>query len=515
MARLWPPLVAVVLLRAASHFAVIPALTLLALSADTPAAIAQEGATKSAPRRASAALEETFSFVKKEVKPPPGAPDTVAVAAQGTPEGHWRFVNQAGVMFTAGTADEMKRVVTVLYPEAKAGAPLAIYLTEDTVLGPRSKLRALPPKSRKHLVVDGKSYPLLPLDSEPRYIGVRPYVAIEVSDQRLLKEALVRLDKPLAKARVRLLALQPDASERTLPLEPPAVTGATAAVERIDPAHLADAVAPLGGQTVVVCARGAGDLVYVKPRAEPERSLPVADLMEAAKRADVRLIVLQLTGPLQRPSEAPCPDGGRPAAEVTLADILDAAARGSAESPVALALGGGLKALDAVAVGDLVGATIRFADAHRRSIVSRRLPGDLPFTATALAALYGALLLLGWLGTPVARRFWGMAADPASGHPEAATPRRRGFRLRPHVEPPPMVLSLWSAGEAKDYASRIGYRAACVVSFLVFALVFQPLTGLFTALYNLLPQIWRAIAALVRPVVWLARGWDRFARRSA
>jgi hypothetical protein len=323
----------------------------------------------------------------------------------------------------------------------------------------------------------------------------------------------VRLDKPLAKARVRLLALQPDAPERTLPLEPP-VTGETAGTERIHPAHLADALAPLSGQTVVVCARGAGDLVYVRPRAEPERSLPVADLMEAAKRADVTLIVLQLTGPLQRPSEAPCPDGGRPAAEVTLADILNAAARGSAESPVALALGGRLKALDAVAVGDLVGATVRFEDAHRRGIVSRRLLGDLPFTATSLAILYGALLLIGWLGTPVARRFWGKAADPASGAPEATTPRR-AFRLRPHVEPPPMVLSLWSAGEAKDYANPIGYRAACVVSFLVFALVFQPLTGLFTALYNLLPQIWRAIAVLVRPVVWLVRGRDRFARRSA
>jgi hypothetical protein len=241
----------------------------------------------------------------------------------------------------------------------------------------------------------------------------------------------------------------------------------------------------------------------------------VADLIEAAKRADVALIVLQHTRPLHRPSEAPCPDGGRPAAEATLADILDAAARGSAESPVALALGGGMDALDAVAVGDLVGATIRFADARRHGIVSRRLPSGLPFTATALAALYGALLLLGWLGTPVARRFWGKAVDPASRASEPTTSRRWGLRLRPRVEPQPVVLSLWSAGEAKDYASGIGYGAACVVSFLVFALVFQPLTGLVTAIYNLLPQIWRAIAMLVRPIVWLARGWDRFARRSA
>jgi hypothetical protein len=481
----------------------------LALGLGAPAAVAQDRA-KTPPRRASAALEETFNFVK-EAKPPTDAPDTVVLAAQGTPEGHWRFVNQTGEMFTAGTADEMKRVVTVLYPAARAGAPLAIYLTEDTVLGPSSKLRALPSKASKHIVVDARSYRLLPLLGEPPYVGVRPHVAIEVRDTQRLREVLVRLDKPLAKARVRLLALEPDGPGK-LPPEPPAVVGETVPVERIDPAHLANALAALNGQTLVVCARGAGDLIYVKPaaRSESERSLPVGDLMEAAKKADVALIVLQLPAARQRPVEAPCPDGGRPATELTLGDILEAAAAGSSQAPVAVALGGDLKALDAVVVGDLGAGTIRL-DAARRWSGDQGFIGDIAFPVP-VPALYIALLFLGWLGTPVARRFWGRTGGVEGSGPTA---RRRRWSLRPQVDPPPMIVSLWSAGDAKDYASATGYRAARVVSFLVFALVFQPLTGVFTAFYNLLPQIWHTLVMLMRPIVWLARAWDRFARRSA
>jgi hypothetical protein len=52
------------------------------------------------------------------------------------------------------------------------------------------------------------------------------------------------------------------------------------------------------------------------------------------------------------------------------------------------------------------------------------------------------------------------------------------------------------------------------VSFLVFALIFQPLTGVVAAFYNRLPQIWHTLVVLMRPTVWLARAWNRFARRS-
>src|SRR5512145_876718 len=51
----------------------------------------------------SPALETAVRYVRGL----PARGDTVALAAQGTPEGHWRFVNKSGEMFTVGTPDEM------------------------------------------------------------------------------------------------------------------------------------------------------------------------------------------------------------------------------------------------------------------------------------------------------------------------------------------------------------------------------------------------------------------------
>jgi hypothetical protein len=457
--RIWLPLTCFLALLPAAVFALwLGAATAIAQDK------AKEGAQTPLPR-ASVALEEAFRFVKKLS---PG--DTLVLAAQGTPEGHWRFVNQSGEMFTVGTPDEMKRVVTVLYPETKPGARLALYMTEDTVLGQGVRFRALPPGAERYLVVGGTSYRLSPTRGEPLYAQVRPTVGVEVLGNPLLKEALGRLDRPLAQAGVRVLTLEPG-GPKTLPTAPPADAGTAAQSARLDPVGLADALAGLSGQTLVVCARGEGDLIYVRPAAGPERSLAVGELMAAANKADVALIVLQFASPL----EPACPDGGRPAAELTLADILDAAIE-PRQAPVAVALAGRLKALDATVVGDLAtGAEpIRLGDARQRRR-GRDLIADIPFPATP--AIYVGLLLLGWLGTPVATKVWG---------------------------------AVWRVGDRSEYPSGgAGYWAARTVSFLVFALVFQPLTAVVTAPVNLVPQIWRAVRgpvrALMRVLVWFFR----------
>ena len=88
----------------------------------------------------SPALESAVRYVRGL----PARADVVALAAQGTPEGHWRFVSRSGEMYTAGAPDEMKRVVTVLHPEARPGARLSLYMTQDTVLRDRVALKALP-----------------------------------------------------------------------------------------------------------------------------------------------------------------------------------------------------------------------------------------------------------------------------------------------------------------------------------------------------------------------------------
>src|SRR5262245_41456487 len=63
-------------------------------------------------RSMSGALENAARLVRAQ----PPSSDALAIAAEATPEGHWRFVSRAGEVFTAGTAEEMKRAAPLLYP---------------------------------------------------------------------------------------------------------------------------------------------------------------------------------------------------------------------------------------------------------------------------------------------------------------------------------------------------------------------------------------------------------------
>ena len=84
----------------------------------------QEGGR--APRHASAALERAAWYMMSL----PRRPDSVALAAQGTQEGHWRFVNRAGEMFTVGTPNSTGRIVDLFFSRnvglTSTGAPIPI-----------------------------------------------------------------------------------------------------------------------------------------------------------------------------------------------------------------------------------------------------------------------------------------------------------------------------------------------------------------------------------------------------
>jgi hypothetical protein len=71
---------------------------------------AEHGAARTV--RKGAAIDHVTAHLKAL----PDRPDGIALAAQATQEGHWRFVNKAGETFTAGTPDELKRVASVLLP---------------------------------------------------------------------------------------------------------------------------------------------------------------------------------------------------------------------------------------------------------------------------------------------------------------------------------------------------------------------------------------------------------------
>ena len=108
-------------------------------------------------RSMSGALENAARHVRSL----PPRPDALAIAAEATPEGHWRFVSKTGEVLTAGTADEMKRAIPLLHPEAKSGVRLALYVTEDTVFRQAAALKALPANAELFVVVGPESYRLV------------------------------------------------------------------------------------------------------------------------------------------------------------------------------------------------------------------------------------------------------------------------------------------------------------------------------------------------------------------
>ncbi len=76
-------------------------------------------------------LTRAADYVARLPKPVKGA----ALAAHATPEGHWKFVSREGEVFTAGNADELARVRSVL-------APRPLPVTSSRFISPRT--RSLP-----------------------------------------------------------------------------------------------------------------------------------------------------------------------------------------------------------------------------------------------------------------------------------------------------------------------------------------------------------------------------------
>ena len=143
---------------------------------------------------------------------PAGAKGAV-LAAHATPEGHWKFANKDGDVFTAGTPEELQRVVPTLLPEATPGGSLGIYLSEDTLFADRALLKDLPPGAKLYVVAGADSYPLVARGGElgtgALYAAVRPNLLVELRDRSLLAEAIAQLERPLSRSSIRTLALEP------------------------------------------------------------------------------------------------------------------------------------------------------------------------------------------------------------------------------------------------------------------------------------------------------------------
>jgi hypothetical protein len=455
---------------------------------------AAEQAGPRAARLGTGALDNAALHVRSL---PVRAEGGAALAAQATQEGHWRFINKAGETFTAGTPEELKRVAGVLLPEAKADTKLALYLTEDTVFQFRAALKDLPKGTEIYVVASKESYRILRRGegtAERLFAEIRPGLLIELADRKAFEEAVWQLARPLNKANVRVLALEPGGPPRlaSTPRTDPATKRAM--VDAIDPASLPAALGTMRGQTVLVTGRVDGRLLYVQPSNGPERSVLLPDLFKAAEEADVNLIVL-------RAASTPRQPGGRnwlwQKVEVrgleqamqhpSVADFLNALAGSSGRMTVTATPSGRRTTIDIKPsadfpgqlqspVGDLfsgifsdvtgrvitTGLEASVRSAERQTELDQRVIPGIP---SDFQVGYLVLVLLGLFGVPISRAWW-----------------RR----------------LWPPEAASEYAGRVGYLAARAVRGSVFLLLFLPLTAPVTAPLNLWRQVWEAVTLPVR-----------------
>src|SRR5262245_13344938 len=244
-----------------------------------------------APSAGTRALDRVAAHIKTL----PLRTDATVLAAEATPEGHWRFVNKAGETITAGRPEEMRRVASLLVPDAKAEARLHLYLTEDTVFARRAALKDLPKGSELHLFVAEESYRILRRSeavNERLFAEIRPNLVVELSDAQQFAEAAWQLRRPLNKAQIRVLALEAGSATRLASAPRLDAASNKALIDSIDPGGLAAALGSVRGQTVLITGRIDGELLLFKGANGPERSLLVKDLFKAAEQADVNLILL-------------------------------------------------------------------------------------------------------------------------------------------------------------------------------------------------------------------------------
>lgn len=237
----------------------------------------------------------------------PAAQGAQVLAAEASAEGHWTFLNSAGERFTTASAEELKKVLPTLAPDAaKPGVRLVLVLTEDTVFRHRKHLQELALarelRTEPMIAVDGAVYPLLrrgPRATERYFAEIRPALLVEVNERHLFDEAVWQLAHPLRRSSVRVLALEPGGPQSVTyapRLDPQTKRPLT---DSVDPRSLATALRALGGQTAILTARREGDVLTFRPASGPEQSLPFAPVAAAADAADVNLVVLQSANPRQ------------------------------------------------------------------------------------------------------------------------------------------------------------------------------------------------------------------------
>ena len=445
------------------------------------------------------ALDGLAGHIAKLPAPKTGA---AALGAHVTPEGHWKFVNRQGDVFTAATLDELARAAQVLAPELPTGGKLNLYLSADTVFEQRKLIGQLPQSAELYILSGKQSFrlrrgPTGGADDLVAEAGRNLFV--ELADPSLFDEAIYQLGRRLNRSNVRVLSFEPG-GPRHLGAAPRIDPKTKAAlVDVIDPAALSTSLRRIKGQMAVLSGRVDGDAFFFRTARRGEQRLDLRKIRAAAKEADVNLVVLH-SGAAHQP-------GGRnwfwqkvevkgldaALKRATYGDFLDALAGGNGKLSVSTSRDGAgrirLQAVPAEAptisvpedvnswVGDLFGHTTGSIVVHAASLYARDKERQaemdsrlIPWVPSWIQFTYLGFLILGLMGWVFSRAWW---------------------------------QRLWPPEEPGEYRGRLGYNLARVVRGLAFFFLFLPLAGLPAFIATVLLQLLNIVMAPVRFVRWL------------
>ncbi|MEQ1718854.1 MAG: hypothetical protein ABL907_23200 [Hyphomicrobium sp.] len=423
-----------------------------------------------------------------------------ALAAHATPEGHWQFANREGQVFTAGTADEMRRVLPALSPGAGGDTQLTLYLSEDSAFANRQALDKLPMDADLHLVTDAGAFPVSRGIGDKISVRIKPNVSIEAADKGLFDESLQVLMRPLNKSNIRTIAVEPGASATVS--SAPRLDPVTRAplVDQLDPVHLTRAFSSIRDQTALMVGRIGDGKIFFQPGKGPEISRELDEVLAAASEADVNLVLLHADAPRQPGGTnwlwQKIEVGGLDTAisKSTFGDFLDAL--GAKRAPMSVAaeregLGrvhisatpsetGGPVAAAQHTFDDLIGHVTGEVASQALDVYARdkdrekELDGRLiPGIPTYVQIPYLVALGAGVLGWGTARGWW-----------------RR----------------VWPPRVRKEGQGKFGYWFGNVPNFLVFLLLFLPIAGMPALIWQALQNLWASITA---PFRWIAKVFRR------
>lgn len=457
------------------------------------------GVAGKAARLGLSALDRAAAAAKAH----PAGAKTAALAAHVTPEGHWKFVNGAGEVFTAGTPEELTRAIPQLLPEVAEGkAGLTLYLTEGTVFEGRDRLKDLPKTADLKVVANDETYRLVKRKSaagaDALYAEVRPNIAVEMNDLSLFDEALWQLQRPLNKADIRVVALEPGGPEKLVstPRFEPGSTNAL--VDAIDPGRLAASLPKLKGQTVLLTGAIEGGSLRFTPARGGSETLRLKDVIAAAEDADVNLVLLD--------SSAPRQPGGRnwlwqrvavkgldeAIRRATYADFLNALAANRGQLLVTASEARGprvqLTAIPTGAVASPVSGGLADWAANWASEMTGHVTGEVLTLAVHAHVMSSErqkemdARIVRFLPAWVQGYYLvGIAAGLIAWRISAAWWRR-----------------LWPEEARSEYARAIGFYLAKAVRFLAYLLIFLPLAGIPALFAMLAHQLWDGITLPVR-----------------